>query len=116
MCYTPIEDYCRAEGRWRREKRIMDKIRTTVKIAGKEYTIAGYDSKEHVRRVASIVDRKMNELSIQTRLPAAQLAVLVAMNMADEMVKSQNEIQKLRRELDTARLALEQLKNESSGD
>ena len=120
MCYTPngelaVKISVRPQAGSRGNEN-MDKIRTTVKIAGKEYTIAGYDSKEHVRRVAAIVDRKMNELSIQTRLPAAQLAVLVAMNMADEMVKSQNEIQKLRRELDTARLALEQLKNENAGD
>lgn len=90
----------------------MEKIRTTVKIAGKEYTIAGYDSKEHVRHVAGIVDRRMNELSIQTRLPAAQLSVLVAMNMADEMVKTQAELVKVRRELDLARVQLEQMKNE----
>ena len=90
----------------------MEKIRTTVKIAGKEYTIAGYDSKELVRDGAGIVDRRMNELAIQTRLPAAQLSVLAAMNMADEMVKAQAELVKVRRELDLARLQLEQLKNE----
>ena len=28
----------------------MQKIRTTVKIAGKDYNIAGYDSEEHVQR------------------------------------------------------------------
>ena len=38
----------------------MQKIRTTVRIAGKEYTIASYDSEEYVNRVASWVDRKMN--------------------------------------------------------
>ena len=54
----------------------------------------------------------MNELSIQTRLPAAQLSVLVAMNMADEMVKAQAELVKVRKELDLARLQLEQMKNE----
>lgn len=94
----------------------MEKIRTTVKIAGKEYTISGYDSREHVRRVAALVDRKMNELAIQTRLPAAQLAVLAAMNMADEMIKAQNEIHDLRKQLDLARLALEQAKQETNGD
>ena len=90
----------------------MEKIRTTVKIAGKEYTIDGYDSKEHVRHVAGIVDRNMIELSIQTRLPAAQLSVLVAMNMADELVKTQNELVRLRMELDLTRVKLEKMKNE----
>lgn len=94
----------------------MEKIRTTVKIAGKEYTIAGYDSTQYVRRVAALVDRRMAELGMQTRLPAAQLAVLVAMNMADEMVKSQGEVQKLRAELDRTRLALEQLRAERADE
>lgn len=105
MCYTPFRSSVSGGI-------AMEKIRTTVKIAGKEYTIAGYDSKEHVRHVAGIVDRRMNELAIQTRLPAAQLSVLAAMNMADEMVKAQAELVKVRRELDLARLQLEQLKNE----
>lgn len=106
MCYTPNMEKS-LQGEY-----TMEKIRTTVKIAGKEYTIAGYDSKEHVRHVAGIVDRRMNELSIQTRLPAAQLSVLVAMNMADEMVKAQAEVVRLRKELDLARVQLEQMKNE----
>ena len=42
----------------------MQKIRTTVRIAGKEYTIASTDSEEYVSRVAAWVDRRMNELGI----------------------------------------------------
>lgn len=85
----------------------MQKIRTTVRIAGKEYTIASYDSQEYVKRVAANVDRKMNELSLATRLPASQLAVLTAVNATDDMLKSREEVRKLRRELDEARAALE---------
>jgi Uncharacterized protein conserved in bacteria len=70
----------------------MQKIRTTVKIAGKEYTIAGYDSEEHVRRVAAYVDQSMEALSLATHLPPAQLAVLTAVNAADDMMKSRDEI------------------------
>ena len=47
----------------------MEKIRTTVRIAGREYTIASTDSEEYVARVAAWVDRRMNELSAATRLP-----------------------------------------------
>lgn len=77
----------------------MDKIRTTVRVAGKEYTIASYDSEAHVKRVASYVDRKMNELSLATRLPQAQLAVLAAVNIADDMLKAHDEINRLRKAL-----------------
>lgn len=85
----------------------MDKIRTTVKIAGKEYNIAGYDSEQHVQRVAAFVDQRMSELAVTTRLPPAQLAVLTAVNAADDMIKSRDEIRRLRRENEQLREALE---------
>ena len=84
----------------------MEKIRTTVRIAGKEYTIASTDSEEYVGRVAAWVDRRMNELAVATRLPAAQLAVLTAVNAADDMMKSRDEIRRLEAELDALRARL----------
>jgi len=81
----------------------MQKIRTTVRIAGKEYTIASTDTEEYVNRVASWVDRRMNELAAATRLPATQLAVLTAVNAADDMMKSRDEIRRLEAELEDLR-------------
>ena len=81
----------------------MEKIRTTVRIAGKEYTIASYDSEEYVNRVAAWVDQRMAELAAATRLPAAELAVLTAVNAADDMMKSRDEIRRLKAELDALR-------------
>ena len=86
----------------------MQKIRTTVRIAGKEYTIASTDSEAYVNRVAAWVDRRMTELAAATRLPATQLAVLTAVNAADDMMKSQDEIRRLEAELDALRARLEQ--------
>ena len=85
----------------------MQKIRATVRIAGRDYTIASYDSQEYINRVAAYVDRKMSELAAATRLPAAQLAVLTAVNAADDMMKSRDEIRRLRAELDGLRARLE---------
>ena len=90
----------------------MQKIRTTVKIAGKEYNIAGYDPEEHVQRVAAYVDKRMSELSTATRLPSAQLAVLTAVNAADDMMKSRDEVQRLRREVEQLRAELEKRSHE----
>ena len=90
----------------------MQKIRTTVRIAGKEYTIASYDSEEYVSRVANYVDRKMSELALATRLPTAQLAVLAAVNATDDMMKSREEIRRLRMELDQLRTEMEALRTE----
>ncbi|NLG24403.1 MAG: cell division protein ZapA [Clostridiales bacterium] len=77
----------------------MEKIRTTVRIAGKDYAMVGYDSEEYVRRVAIYVDRKIQELSVATRLPSADLAVLTAINIADDMLKAHDENTRLRKEL-----------------
>lgn len=92
----------------------MQKTRTTVKIAGKEYNIAGYDSEEHVQRVAAYVDRKMNELAAATHLPPAQLAVLAAVNAVDDMVKSREEIRRLRAENEALRASLEKRNHEEA--
>ena len=85
----------------------MEKIRTTVRIAGKDYTLVGYDAEDYVRRVALHVDRKLQELTMTTRLSAQDAAVLCAVTMADELLKAQDENTRLRRELDEARAALE---------
>ena len=90
LCYT---------AKWRIGGIYMEKIRTTVRVAGKDYTIASYDSEAHVQRVAAYVDRKLSELSMATRLPQAQLSVLAALNIADDMLKAHDEITRLRREL-----------------
>ena len=87
-----------------------EKTRATVRIAGRDYTIASYDSPEYVARVAAYVNRKMNELSLATRLPAGQLAVLAAVNATDDMMKSRDEIRRLRAELDALRDQLEKPK------
>ncbi len=81
----------------------MEKIRTTVRIAGRDYTIASTDSAEYVNRVAAWVDQRMEELAVATKLPTAQLAVLTAVNAADDMMKSRDEIRRLKAELDALR-------------
>ena len=88
------------------------KTRTTVRIAGKDYTIASYDQPEYVMRVAAHVNRKLSDLSVATQLPAAQLAVLAAVNATDDMMKSRDEITRLQRELDALRTENEDLKEQ----
>ncbi|MBQ8554968.1 MAG: cell division protein ZapA [Clostridia bacterium] len=77
----------------------MEKQKVTVRVAGKEYTLVSSDSPEHLNRVAAYVDRQMTETSFATRLPAANVAVLVSLNIADELMKAHDENARLRREL-----------------
>lgn len=90
----------------------MQKIRTTVRIAGKDYIISSYDDEAYVQRVATYVDRRLEELNAATKLPSAQLAVLTAMNVTDDMLKAHDEIRRLRAEIDALRAENEALKKE----
>ena len=94
----------------------MQKTRTTVRIAGREYTLTGYDGEEYVRRVAQYVDRKITELELATRLPSQQLAVLTSVSIADELHKAQDDNARLRKELMQAREELETLRGARNED
>ena len=77
----------------------MDKIKTVVKIAGKEYTIVGSESEEYIHRVAIYVDKKMNEISQHMNLSTLMQAVLTAINLADVCLKQQDEIIQLKADI-----------------
>lgn len=77
----------------------MAKIKTTVRVAGRDLTLVGEESEEHIRRVAIYVDRKLTEMSLASRLDAQTVAVMTAMNIADDLLKAQDENTSLRKEL-----------------
>ena len=91
----------------------MEKKRVTIRVAGKDYNMTSSESEAYVRRVAAYVDRKIGELTLATRLPAADAAVLTAITLADDAFKAQDENTRLRRELDQARLEIDRLSGES---
>ena len=77
----------------------MEKQKTVVTVAGKEYTLVSSESPEYMNRVAAYVDRKLEEMAMATRLPINMVAVLTALNMADELMKAHDENSRLRREI-----------------
>ena len=85
----------------------MQKTRTTVRIGGRDYTIVGEDPPERIKRIGAYVDRKMDELIYTTRLTQPMVAVLTAMNIANDLLKAQDENTRLRREILEARAARE---------
>ena len=89
----------------------MEKTKTIIRIAGKEFAITGTDSEEHMQTVAAWVDRRMHELYEMSRLPGAQLAILTAVNAADDMMKSRDEILRLKRQIAELQGEIEALKN-----
>ena len=85
----------------------MEKQKTVVRVAGKEYALVSSDPPEYMQRVAAYVDRKLNEMSVATRLPSNMVAVLACLNMADDLMKSHDENTRLRKELMLLRQAME---------
>ena len=83
----------------------MEKQKTTVRVAGKEYTLVSSDSPEHLNRVAAYVDRSITETAFATRMNKENVAVLVSLNIADELMKAHDENARLRRELNALRKA-----------
>ena len=63
-----------------------------VQIFGSKYRIVSDADPEHIREVASYIDQKMREvahsLSLRTH---SKIAVLTAVNLADELFKIQEE-------------------------
>ena len=77
----------------------MEKQKITVRVAGKEFALMSADSPEYMTRVAAYVDRQIMETVFATRMPKESAAMLVAMNITDELMKAQAENSRLRREL-----------------
>ena len=62
----------------------------TVKIFGNEYTLKGEADAEYVQKVASFVDDRMNEVARSSSVAStAKVAILAAVNIADELLRAQ---------------------------
>ena len=62
----------------------------TVNIFGTEYTLRGTADAEYVQEVAAFVDRRMNEVAKGASVAStARVAILAAVNIADELFREQ---------------------------
>ncbi|PJZ68683.1 cell division protein ZapA [Leptospira perolatii] len=63
---------------------MSEKIKS--RILGDDYTIVGDADPDYIKQLAEVVDRKARELSLgMPSAPKLKLAVLVALNFADEL-------------------------------
>lgn len=75
--------------------------RVTVSIYGEEYIVRGAEDPSYIQMLAAYVDRKMNMVSQRnTGLSNSKIAVLVALNLADELSKLQEDYDQLVRSID----------------
>ncbi|WP_258360013.1 cell division protein ZapA [Moorella sulfitireducens] len=69
--------------------------RTTVNINGQEYVVKG-EEPEYIQMLASYVDKKMRQVSHKfPHYPPVKVAVLAALNIADELYKVQQDYETL---------------------
>ena len=79
------------------------KSEVEVAVFGQKYTIIGDGEPDYIKKVAQYVDEKMSELAGNMRTATAvQLATLVAINTADELMRSKetDQLTRLREEHD----------------
>lgn len=75
--------------------------RVNVKIFGEDYVVKGTEDPEYIQMLAAYVDRKMQSISQRMpNLPATKVAVLAALNLADELSKLQEDYDELVRKLE----------------
>ncbi len=75
--------------------------RVTVNIFNEEYVVKGEENPEYIEMLASFVDRRMK--MIQQRNPnlsSTKVAVLTALNLADELNKLQEDYDELVKNLE----------------
>lgn len=69
---------------------------TQVDIYGMRYSIKGSADSRHIQQVADLVNDQMKKIgSSDSRLDVTRIAVLAAINLADELVKVKEEYEKL---------------------
>jgi cell division protein ZapA len=63
---------------------------TQVEIFGEVYSVRGSDENGYLQELAALVDRKMREVAGHVKGDKAWIAILAALNLADELFQIQN--------------------------
>lgn len=91
------------------------KTDTEVIIAGKVFTLSGYESEEYLQRVASYINNKVAEYSKVDSFKRQSLEtqnVLMQLNIADDYFKAKNQISRLEEEIQNKEKEMYDLKHE----
>lgn len=81
---------------------MSSKNKTQVIIAGKIYTLSGYESEEYLQRVAAYLNGKISEFQNVEgyyRLSAEMRGILLNLNTADDYFKMKKKVEELEQEL-----------------
>lgn len=82
-----------------------EKSRVVVKIYDEEYVIKGYADPASIERIAAYVDRKMRLIGHKNqRLSLSKVAVLAALNIAEDMASLQEDYDSLVKQLEDIKI------------
>lgn len=73
--------------------------KVTVTIDGQEYTLVASEDAAYMKKVAAHVDAKIAEVRQGGKVSSTDAAVLAALNMADEYLKSLDTAENLRSQI-----------------
>jgi cell division protein ZapA len=74
----------------------------TVRIHGEEYSIRSQDDPAYVHRVADFVDARIRETAAASKvLSPSRVAVLTALNIADELIRLKESAERDRENVET---------------
>ncbi|MGC8746273.1 MAG: cell division protein ZapA [Candidatus Saccharicenans sp.] len=86
-----------------------------IEIFGNKYRICvkGEEDERYISQLASYVDQKMQEVAVKSRSSdLAKIAVLAALNIADELFISERRIEELREALNRLENELAQIEDQ----
>ncbi len=76
--------------------------RVLVRIFGEDYTIKSPSDSEYIEKVAQMVDKRMKDIArVKPRMSLHQIAVLAALNLADEYLKLEEDQYSLMADIET---------------
>ena len=88
----------------------------TVSIYGQEYTLKGGDNSDYVQKVAKFVDERMNEVAGNSTVAStAKIAILAAVNIADELFRERQKSLESAVDLEDRSLQLTRLLSQEVG-
>ena len=89
---------------------MSSKTDTEVIIAGKVFTLSGYESEEYLQKVAAYINNKYNEYNKRQAVDTQN--ILLQLNIADDYFKAKKQISLLEDELQRKEKELYDLKHE----
>jgi len=82
---------------------VDDKGGVTVEIFGQEYRVRGDTGGDHILEIAQYVDGKMKEVAhVAPAGSLTKVAILAALNIAEELFRERTERQKMVHEVETS--------------